>query len=210
MIIFYAFILLLVSSFCLDGEGLTIDRAEYLKNLSLVREYKKNMSTPMKEYYLPRKRFIDRQSVNPISFPYNQLHILSRGVYLRSKYYPTNSREIKKLEVFLNKADDFQLNRYFSDFEEIYLKSNAHRSIQHIRETAERDERWRLKNDPIFAKYISHRATPPERKFYNQNKFLFYGELTGNQLIAFLKTESKGSFIQTISMRDSNESNFSR
>ncbi len=202
MIILYAFSLLYTSTFCLEADELTTDRVEYLKNLSLVGDYKKNMSPRMKEYYLPRKRFIDRQSVNPSSYPYNQLHLLSRGVYLRNKYFTKNGREIKKLELFLEKADDFQLNRYFGDYEEIYLRSSAHKSILHIRETAERDERWRLKNDPIFAKYLSRKASPQEKKFYSQNKSLFYGELTGHELIAYLKAESKVPTHNTLSMRD--------
>ncbi len=182
-------------------EARDFDRIEYLTNSTMVKEYKKNMPSQMIEYYLPRKRFIDRQSVNPASYPFYQIHILSRGAYLRGKYSQKNLSEIKKLEKFLEKADDFQLGRYFGDFEEIYLRSKAKRSIQHICEAAERDEKWRLKNDPIFAKYLSSKATVREKKYYSQNKSRFYGELTGKGLVLFLKEESKVSLGDSITMR---------
>ncbi len=183
--------MLFISISLFSEEARDYDRVEYLKNFSLVKEYKKNMPSQMLEYYIPRKRFIDRQSVNPASYPFYQIHILSRGAYLREKYSQKNLSEIRKLEKFLEKADDFQLGRYFGDFEEIYLRSKAKKSIQHICEAAERDEKWRLKNDPIFAKYLSTKATVREKKYYSQNKSRFYGELTGKSLVLYLKEESK-------------------
>lgn len=197
----YTICIFLFSSSLFAEERIDFDRTEYLKNFSMVKEYKKNMPFQMLEYYTPRKRFIDRQSVNPASYPFYQIHILSKGTYLRGKYSQKNLSEIKKLEKFLEKADDFQLGRYFGDFEEIYLRSKAKKSIQHICEAAERDEKWRLKNDPIFAKYLSTKATVREKKFYSQNKSLFYGELTGKSLVLFLKEESRVFSGDSLTMR---------
>jgi len=197
----YTICFFLFSSSLFAEERIDFDRIEYLKNSSMVKEYKKNMPFQMLEYYTPRKRFIDRQSVNPASYPFYQIHILSKGTYLRGKYSQKNLSEIKKLEKFLEKADDFQLGRYFGDFEEIYLRSKAKKSIQHICEAAERDEKWRLKNDPIFAKYLSTKATVREKKFYSQNKSLFYGELTGKSLVLFLKEESRVFSGDSLTMR---------
>jgi len=197
----YTICFFLFSSSLFAEERIDFDRVEYLKNSSMVKEYKKNMPFQMLEYYTPRKRFIDRQSVNPASYPFYQIHILSKGTYLRGKYSQKNLSEIKKLEKFLEKADDFQLGRYFGDFEEIYLRSKAKKSIQHICEAAERDEKWRLKNDPIFAKYLSTKATVREKKFYSQNKSLFYGELTGKSLVLFLKEESRVFSGDSLTMR---------
>jgi hypothetical protein len=197
----YTICIFLFSSSLFAEERIDFDRIEYLKNFSMVKEYKKNMPFQMLEYYTPRKRFIDRQSVNPASYPFYQIHILSKGTYLRGKYSQKNLSEIKKLEKFLEKADDFQLGRYFGDFEEIYLRSKAKKSIQHICEAAERDEKWRLKNDPIFAKYLSTKATVREKKFYSQNKSLFYGELTGKSLVLFLKEESRVFSGDSLTMR---------
>ncbi len=193
--------MLLYSIHLYSEDAKDFDRIEYIKNLSMVREYKKNMPSQMLEYYTPRKRFIDRQSVNPASYPFYQIHILSRGTYLRGKYSQKNLSEIKKLEKFLEKADDFQLGRYFGDYEEIYLRSKAKKAIQHICEAAERDEKWRLKNDPIFANYLSSKATAREKKFYSRNKSLFYGELTGKSLVLFLKEESRVFPNDSLSMR---------
>jgi hypothetical protein len=197
----YTICFFLFSSSLFAEERIDFDRVEYLKNSSMVKEYKKNMPFQMLEYYTPRKRFIDRQSVNPASYPFYQIHILSKGTYLRGKYSQKNLSEIKKLEKFLEKADDFQLGRYFGDFEEIYLRSKAKKSILHICEAAERDEKWRLKNDPIFAKYLSTKATVREKKFYSQNKSLFYGELTGKSLVLFLKEESRVFSGDSLTMR---------
>ena len=179
-----------------------IDRKEYLQNLRSVLEFKAKMPGFMREYYEPRKRYIDSQPVNPDSGTFFQLHILNRGANLRKKYFISNKKEILELEEFLKKADDFQIARYFGDFEEIYLRSKAKRSIQHIKQLAERDELWRKKNDPIFANYIDKSATLHERHFYKKNKSRFYSEFTGLKLIEFLKLETKKNLSMNLNIKN--------
>ncbi|HNK56006.1 MAG TPA: hypothetical protein PLL86_07285, partial [Leptospiraceae bacterium] len=60
-------------------------RLRYQKNLKRVEEFKKNMSEPEKAYYLPRRRFIDKQSVKPSDDRFYQIDIILRGTALREK-----------------------------------------------------------------------------------------------------------------------------
>ncbi|HNB97018.1 MAG TPA: hypothetical protein PLS71_02175, partial [Leptospiraceae bacterium] len=130
-------------------------RLRYQKNLKRVEEFKKNMSEPEKAYYLPRRRFIDKQSVKPSDDRFYQIDIILRGTALREKN-KWNIREIRKLEKFLESADDFELHRYFGLNEEIYLGMRAKKAIQSIKRDAKLDENWRKKNDPIFEYYLTH------------------------------------------------------
>ena len=189
--LFIIYTICLISSQTIFGEEiLDYDRREFIKNFKRVIEFKKNMPAPLLEYYHPRKKYIDRQSVNPFSGSFYQIHILSRGAYYRTKNMKKNQREILKLEKFLEGADDFELSRYFSDMEEIYLRSSANRSIAHIKEEAKRDELWRKRNDPIFAYYLEKKANPAERAYYKKNKSKFYCEFTGKKLIKILQDET--------------------
>ena len=189
LFIIYA-VCLISSQSILSEEILEYDRIEFIKNFRRVIEFKKNMPTPLLEYYIPRKKYIDRQSVNPFSGSFYQIHIISRGAYFRAKNLKKNQKEIIKLEKFLEAADDFELSRYFSDMEEIYLRSPANKSIAHIKEEARRDELWRKRNDPIFAYYLEKKASVAEKAYYNKNKSKFYCELTGKKLIKMLQEES--------------------
>jgi hypothetical protein len=189
LFIIYTFCLL-VSQSIFGEEVLEYDKQEFIKNFKRVIEFKKNMPTPLLEYYKPRRKYIDRQSVNPFSGSFYQIHIISRGAYFRAKNLKKNLKEILKLEKFLEDADDFELSRYFSDMEEIYLRSSASKSIAHIKEEARRDELWRKRNDPIFAYYLEKKANSFERAYYKKNKSKFYCELTGKRLIKMLQDET--------------------
>jgi hypothetical protein len=148
------------------------------------------MSLQEIEYYLPRKRFIDKQSVKPSDEEFYQIDIILRGTALRGKN-KWNLVEIRKLEKFLMQADDFQLHRYFGVSEELYLGMKAKKAIQSIKKEAKQDENWRKKNDPIFMHYLKHKATREEKDFYKKNKALFFKPETGRELIQFLKAEAK-------------------
>ncbi len=189
MFIFYAICLFSLQSVWAD-ESLEFDRQEFIKNFKRVIEFKKNMPVQMVDYYLPRKKYIDKQSVNPYAGSFYQIHIISRGAYFRAKNWKKNWKEILKLEKFLETADDFELSRYFSDMEEVYLRSSANKSIAHLKEEARRDELWRKRNDPIFATYLEKKATPAEKSYYKKNKSKFYCELTGKKLIKMLQEET--------------------
>ncbi len=165
-------------------------RARYKKNLARVEEFKRNMSEQEIAYYLPRKRFIDKQSVRPSDEPFYQIDIILRGTALREKN-KWNIVEIRKLEKFLLHADDFQLHRYFGTSEELYLGMKAKKAILSIKKEAKLDENWRKKNDPIFIHYLKYQATKEERRFYKKNKALFFKPETGYALIQILKTEAK-------------------
>jgi hypothetical protein len=189
MFIFYAICLFSFRSLWAE-ESLESDRQEFIKNFKRVIEFKKNMPSQMVDYYLPRRKYIDKQSVNPYSGSFYQIHIISRGAYFRAKNWKKNRKEILKLEKFLETADDFELSRYFSDMEEIYLRSTANKSIAHLKEEARRDELWRKRNDPIFATYLEKKATSAEKSYYKKNKSKFYCELTGKKLIKMLQEET--------------------
>lgn len=165
-------------------------QARYQRNLKRVDDFKKNMSEPEKAYYLPRKRFIDKQSVKPSDEHFYQIDIILRGTALREKN-KWNIREIRKLEKFLEGADDFELHRYFGINEEIYLGMKAKKAIQSIKRDANKDENWRKKNDPIFQYYLTHQATPIEKAYYKKNKALFFKTETGYALIDFLKWQTR-------------------
>jgi hypothetical protein len=161
-----------------------------------LEEFKRNMSAQEIAYYLPRKRFIDKQSVRPTDEPFYQIDIILRGTAFREKN-KWNITEIRKLEKFLLKADDFQLHRYFGTSEELYLGMKAQKAIQSIKREAKLDEDWRKKNDPVFINYLKQEATKEERRFYQKNKALFFKPETGHALIQFLKTEVKGKSVNT-------------
>lgn len=163
---------------------------KYRKNLQRVEQFKKNMSEKEKEYYIPRKRFIDKQSVRPSDDFFYQIDIILKGTTLREKNH-WNINEIRTLEKFLATADDFQLHRYFGKNEELYLGMKAYKAIQSIKREAKLDENWRKKNDPIFGNYIEHNASREEKDFYKKNKALFFKMETGEQLVEFLKTQTK-------------------
>lgn len=163
---------------------------KYKKNLSRVEEFKRNMSQNEKDYYEPRKRFIDKQSVRPSDDFFYQIDIILRGTTFREKN-KRNLREIRKLEKFLITADDFQLHRYFGPNEELYLGMKAAKAIQSIKQEAKQDEAWRRKNDPIFSHYIKHQATKQEKRFYKKNKALFFKTETGHELVQFLKIQTQ-------------------
>ncbi len=165
-------------------------RARYKRNFDRVEEFKRNMSPQEVEYYIPRKRFIDKQSVKPSNEQFYQIDIILRGTALRGKN-KWNLVEIRKLEKFLIQADDFQLHRYFGVNEELYLGMKARKAIQSIKKEAKLDESWRKKNDPIFTHYLRYEATSGERYFYKKNKALFFKQETGKELIQFLKKEAK-------------------
>ena len=171
-------------------------RDRYRKNLTRVEEFKRNMSAQEIAYYLPRKRFIDKQSVRPTDEPFYQIDIILRGTAFREKN-KWNITEIRKLEKFLLQADDFQLHRYFGTSEELYLGMKAQKAIQSIKREAKLDEDWRKKNDPVFINYLKQEATKEERRFYQKNKALFFKPETGHALIQFLKTEVKGKSVNT-------------
>jgi hypothetical protein len=189
LFIIYAICLISFQSI-LGEEVLEYDRQEFIKNFKRVIEFKKNMPSPLLAYYKPRKKYIDRQSVNPFSGSFYQIHIISRGAYFRARNLKKNLKEILKLEKFLEGADDFELSRYFSDMEEIYLRSSANKSIAHIKEEARRDELWRKRNDPIFASYLENKANSSEKAYYKKNKSKFFCELTGKKLIKMLQDET--------------------
>ena len=163
---------------------------KYKKNLHRVEEFKRNMSQKEKDYYEPRKRFIDKQSVRPSDDFFYQIYIILRGTTFREKNRK-NLREIRKLEKFLLTADDFQLHRYFGSNEELYLGMKAANAIQSIKQEAKQDEAWRRKNDPIFGHYIKHQATKEEKQFYQKNKALFFKTETGHELVQFLKIQAQ-------------------
>ena len=119
-------------------------KRKYKKNLLRVEQFKANMSQSEREYYEPRKRFIDKQSVKPSDEFFYQIDIILRGTTLREKNRK-NIREIRKLEKFLSMADDFQLHRYFGTNEELYLGMKASKAIQSIKQDAKLDENWRKK-----------------------------------------------------------------
>lgn len=169
-------------------------RERYKKNLTRVEEFKRNMSAQEIAYYLPRKRFIDKQSVRPTDEPFYQIDIILRGTAFREKN-KWNITEIRKLEKFLLHADDFQLHRYFGTSEELYLGMKAKKAIQSIKREAKLDEDWRKKNDPVFINYLKYEATNEERRFYQKNKALFFKPETGYELIQFLKKEVKGKSV---------------
>lgn len=163
---------------------------KYKKNLHRVEEFKRNMSQKEKDYYEPRKRFIDKQSVRPSDDFFYQIDIILRGTTFREKNRK-NLSEIRKLEKFLLTADDFQLHRYFGSKEELYLGMKAANAIQNIKQEAKQDEAWRRKNDPIFGHYIKHKATKEEKQFYQKNKALFFKTETGHELVQFLKIQAQ-------------------
>ena len=171
-------------------------RDRYRKNLTRVEEFKRNMSAQEIAYYLPRKRFIDKQSVRPTDEPFYQIDIILRGTAFREKN-KWNITEIRKLEKFLLHADDFQLHRYFGTSEELYLGMKAQKAIQSIKREAKLDEDWRRKNDPVFINYLKREATREERRFYQKNKALFFKPETGYELIQFLKKEVKEKSVNT-------------
>jgi len=115
-----------------------------------------------------------------------------RGTAFREKN-KRNLPEIRKLEQFLMKADDFQLHRYFGLNEELYLGMNAKKAIASIKREAKQDENWRKKNDPVFIDYLKHLATKEEKRFYKRNKALFFKTETGAALIKILQTEAKAA-----------------
>lgn len=166
-------------------------KEKYKRNLKRVEEFKRNMSAQEIAYYLPRKRFIDKQSVRPSDEPFYQIDIILRGTSLREKN-KWNIVEIRKLEKFLVQADDFQLHRYFGTSEELYLGMKARKAIQSIKREAKLDEDWRKKNDPVFMNYLSEEATKEEKQFYKKNKAIFFKPETGQALIQILKKEAKG------------------
>lgn len=163
-------------------------KRKYRKNLLRVEQFKNNMSRNEREYYEPRKRFIDKQSVKPSDEFFYQIDIILRGATLREKNR-WNIKEIRKLEKFLSMADDFQLHRYFGTNEELYLGMKASKAIQSIKQEAKLDENWRKKNDPVFGHYLEHKASKAEKEFYKKNKALFFKMETGEELVHFLKTQ---------------------
>ncbi|MBP7280262.1 MAG: hypothetical protein KBA66_01705 [Leptospiraceae bacterium] len=163
-------------------------KRKYKKNLLRVEQFKANMSQSEREYYEPRKRFIDKQSVKPSDEFFYQIDIILRGTTLREKNRK-NIREIRKLEKFLSMADDFQLHRYFGTNEELYLGMKASKAIQSIKQDAKLDENWRKKNDPIFSHYLEHKASKAEKEFYKKNKALFFKMESGEELVQFLQTQ---------------------
>jgi hypothetical protein len=167
-------------------------KRKYKRNLIRVEEFKRNMSDKEREYYEPRKRFIDKQSVKPSDDFFYQIDIILRGTAFR-EHSRWNIKEIRKLEAFLAKADDFQLHRYFGTNEELYLGMKASKAIKSIKREAKQDENWRKKNDPIFLHYLKNEATKEERVFYKKNKALFFKPETGYQLIQFLKAKTEES-----------------
>lgn len=185
--IFLSFFLLSFSPIPIFSESYS-NKKKYLKNLSRVEEFKRNMSQKEREYYEPRKRFIEKQSVRPKGDFFYQIDLILIGTAIREKNR-WNIKEIRKLEKFLVKADDFQLNRYFSGSEEIYLRLPATKAIRRIKSIARQDENWRIKNDPYFIHYLKYKATNAERNFYKRNKALFYRPESGIDLIQFLKSQ---------------------
>ncbi|MCB1179668.1 MAG: hypothetical protein KDK36_18975 [Leptospiraceae bacterium] len=167
-----------------------INRKAYLKNKKRVELFKDKMPEQMQEYYLPRKRYIDRQPLNRSAGPFWQVSIIIEGTELREKYRK-NLREIKKLESFLLVADDFQLSRYFNGNEERYLQMKAKNAINEIKELAKLDEQWRKQHDPIFTEYIQTKASGKERAYYKRNKSKFYSEQTGVELVELLQKEAE-------------------
>ncbi|MCB1143189.1 MAG: hypothetical protein H7A24_10185 [Leptospiraceae bacterium] len=185
-------LIVLSSSFLLDAKDKKPSRQRrvYLKNLRYVTEFKKRMPENMKAYYLPRKKYIDKQPVNPEVGPFYQLQIIVQGTEWRDRNLKNNRREILKLENFLKTADDFQLSRYFSLSEEKYLGMKAGDAIAIIESQAKKDEAWRKKTDPIFVKYIEKKASWKERKYYKNNKSRFYSADTGWDLVQLLQKEA--------------------
>jgi hypothetical protein len=161
---------------------------KFKKNLQKVAIFKKNMQTEYQDYYLPRKRYIDKQPVDPATGQIYQVYLIQRGANLREKH-SNNRKEILKLEKFLETADDFQLGRYFGPNEEKFLSLKAKDSIRLIKEAAEKDEKWRIKNDPVFAKYLQDEARREERLYYLTHKAEFYSEKSGFELISVLRSK---------------------
>ncbi len=174
--------------FPLHSETMPFDFSDSYKISSeRLAKLKKMMPTYMRKYYYARKRFIDRQPISE-EFFMNQIEIILQGSYLR-KSNQKNLKEIKKLENFLLKADDFQLARYFQK-ESYYLSISAKQSIQEIKELAKLDENWRKKSDPVFFSYLENQANIEERKFYKRNKYKFFSDKSGQELVEMLKIES--------------------
>ena len=186
------FVILHIATFLSISSDSHSKRARYKRNLNRVEEFKRNMSQQEIDYYLPRKRFIDKQSVKPSDEQFYQIDIILRGTAFREKS-KRNLAEIRKLEQFLMKADDFQLHRYFGLNEELYLGMNAKKAIASIKREAKQDENWRKKNDPVFIDYLKHQATKEEKRFYKHNKALFFKTETGVALIKILQTEAKAA-----------------
>ena len=186
------FVILHIATFLSISSDTHSKRARYKRNLTRVEEFKRNMSQQEIEYYLPRKRFIDKQSVKPSDEQFYQIDIILRGTAFREKS-KRNLAEIRKLEQFLMKADDFQLHRYFGLNEELYLGMNAKKAIASIKREAKQDENWRKKNVPVCIDYLKHQATKEEKRFYKRNKALFFKTETGAALIKFLQTEAKAA-----------------
>jgi hypothetical protein len=182
------FLVVVVSG--LNAESTDPDRKQYLKNLKKVANFKKNMPKNMVEYYLPRKKYIDKQPVTPLVGPFYQIQIIVNGSKWRDKHMVKNSKEIKKLEEFLKTADDFELSRYFTPKEEKYLSMKSSVAIQKIRYYAKLDENWRKKNDPIFSKYIEEKASQQEKKYYKKHKSRFYSYDSGWDLVQILQKEA--------------------
>lgn len=167
------------------------DRIEFLQHKKAMERFYESMSPEMREYYIPRKRYIDRQSIYPFAGEFYRVYIIKRGTYWRKKYLSRNKKEILKLEEFLGKANDFELNRYFTGDEESFLRTKSSDSIREIKKEASRDEFWRYKSDPVFATYIHNKATSKEKLFYKNNLSLFYVEFSGKQRISYLQSLSK-------------------
>lgn len=184
----FAFLLYFAYSLSIVSESHSRKR-KYKKNLLRVEQFKANMSQSEREYYEPRKRFIDKQSVKPSDDFFYQIDIILRGTTLREKNR-RNIREIRKLEKFLSMADDFQLHRYFGTNEELYLGMKASKAIKSIKQEAKLDENWRRKNDPVFSHYLENKASEAEREFYKKNKALFFKMESGEELVQFLQTHT--------------------
>ncbi len=177
-------------SISLEGKN-TIQKFEANRNKFI--EFKKNMTVEQWNYYLPRKKYIDKQPIKSSKNYLSQADIIIKGSVLRENCI-SNRKEILELEDFLTMADDLELNKYFSLSEEILLEMKAKNVILSIARLAKEDENWRKKNDPIFIDYIQNAASIEEKIFYKKNKALFFRSESGEKLILFLKSKTSRDF----------------
>jgi len=166
------------------------DRIDYITHKRILETFKSSLTKDMLAYYLPRKRYIDRQSIYPFAGTNYQIFIIKRGTLARNRNQ-WNKKEIRELEKFLESANDFEMNRYFGEKEDYYLGIRSEMAIREIRKDARKDEAWRHKNDPEFARYLRAKANYQEIDFYRKNLSLFYVDFFGKERIAYLQKLSK-------------------
>lgn len=188
--VFFLFFLVNFYAYSQPPAEIDYDRLDYLTHKKILDSFKSSLSKDMLAYYLPRKRYIDRQSIYPYAGTNYQVFIIKRGTFIRNRNL-WNKKEIRELEKFLESANDFELNRYFGEKEDYYLGIRSEMAVREIRKDARRDEAWRQKTDPEFARYLKVKANFQEIDFYKKNLSLFYVDFFGKERISYLQKLSK-------------------